>query len=161
MSFAMHKQVHPPTGVDHACAAYFTHPIGDGAPPNLVVTQANHLTVFAIRRESSAAGLSDAALGAAAVARAKAGGGGGETRASAGPGGEAGAGAHAAASDPTEDEAVSLEVVAEFDLHGAVGSIAVLRRRFGAPRSQRDALMIAVRESKLSVVSSTPRRCRS
>ena len=24
MSFAMHKQVHPPTGVDHACAAYFT-----------------------------------------------------------------------------------------------------------------------------------------
>ena len=156
MSFAMHKQVHPPTGVDHACAAYFTHPIGDGAPPNLVVTQANHLTVFAIRRESSAAGLSDAALGAAAVARAKAGGGGGETRASAGPGGEAGTGAHAAASDPTEDEAVSLEVVAEFDLHGAVGSIAVLRRRFGAPRSQRDALMIAVRESKLSVVEFDP-----
>ena len=51
---------------------------------------------------------------------------------------------------------MSLEVVAEFDLHGAVGSIAVLRRRFGAPRSQRDALMIAVRESKLSVVEFDP-----
>ena len=33
MSFAIHKQVHPPTGVDHAVAAYFTHPIGDGGPP--------------------------------------------------------------------------------------------------------------------------------
>ena len=69
MSYAMHKQVHPPTGVDHACAAYFTHPIGDGGPPNLIVTQANHLTVFAIRRESSTA--TDAQLGARAVARAK------------------------------------------------------------------------------------------
>ena len=52
MSFAMHKQVHPPTGVDHVRAAYFNDPIGDGGPPNLVVTQANHPTVFAIRRES-------------------------------------------------------------------------------------------------------------
>ena len=69
MSYAMHKQVHPPTGVDHACAAYFTHPIGDGGPPNLIVTQANHLTVFVIRRESSTA--TDAQLGARAVARAK------------------------------------------------------------------------------------------
>ena len=69
MSYAMHKQVHPPTGVDHACAAYFTHPIGDGGPPNLIVTQANHLTVFAIRRESSTA--TDAQLGARAVAQAK------------------------------------------------------------------------------------------
>jgi hypothetical protein len=37
-----------------------------------------------------------------------------------------------------------------------VGSIAVLRRRFGAPRNQRDALLIAVRESKLSVVEFDP-----
>jgi cleavage and polyadenylation specificity factor subunit 1 len=32
----------------------------------------------------------------------------------------------------------------------------VLRRRFGAPRNQRDALLIAVRESKLSVVEFDP-----
>ena len=93
MSYAMHKQVHPPTGVDHACAAYFTHPIGDGGPPNLIVTQANHLTVFAIRRESSTA--TDAQLGAQAVAQAK-------QAADA----DAGVGA---------DVEVSLEVVAEFD----------------------------------------------
>ena len=134
MSYAMHKQVHPPTGVDHACAAYFTHPIGDGGPPNLIVTQANHLTVFAIRRESSTA--TDAQLGARAVARAK-------QTASA----DAGVGA---------DVEVSLEVVAEFDLHGTVGSLCALRRRFGAPRNQRDALCIAVRENKLSVVEFDP-----
>ena len=68
MSFAIHKQVHPPTGVDHAVAAYFTHPIGDGGPPNLVVMQANHLTVFAIRRDPSADPSGDAALSAKAVA---------------------------------------------------------------------------------------------
>ena len=71
MSFAIHKQVHPPTGVDHAVAAYFTHPIGDGGPPNLVVMQANHLTVFAIRRDPSADPSGDAALSAKAVALAK------------------------------------------------------------------------------------------
>ena len=54
MSFAIHKQVHPPTGVDHACAAYFTHPIGSCAPPNLVVLQANRLTIYAIRRDGDA-----------------------------------------------------------------------------------------------------------
>ena len=134
MSYAMHKQVHPPTGVDHACAAYFTHPIGDGGPPNLIVTQANHLTVFVIRRESSTA--TDAQLGARAVARAK-------QTASA----DAGVGA---------DVEVSLEVVAEFDLHGTVGSLCALRRRFGAPRNQRDALCVAVRENKLSVVEFDP-----
>ncbi|ACO62465.1 predicted protein [Micromonas commoda] len=117
MSFAIHKQVHPPTGVDHAVAAYFTHPIGDGGPPNLVVMQANHLTVFAIRRDPSADASGDAALGA---------------------------------------KAMSLEVVAEFDLNGTVGSIAVMRRRSGAPRNQRDALLIAVRESKLSVIEWDP-----
>lgn len=134
MSYAMHKQVHPPTGVDHACAAYFTHPIGDGGPPNLIVTQANHLTVFAIRRESSTA--TDAQLGAQAVAQAK-------QAADA----DAGVGA---------DVEVSLEVVAEFDLHGTVGSLCALRRRFGAPRNQRDALCVAVRENKLSVVEFDP-----
>ena len=46
--------------------------------------------------------------------------------------------------------------MAEFDLHGTVGSIAVLRRRFGAPRNQRDALLIAIRECKLSVVEFDP-----
>ena len=147
MSFAMHKQVHPPTGVDHACAAYFTHPIGDGGPPNLVVTQANHLTVFAIRRES---GRDNATLAAAAVAQAKGGApwGKGEKAAA-----DADAGATAASA---RNEQVSLEVVAEFDLHGTVGSIAVLRRRFGAPRNQRDALLIAIRECKLSVVEFDP-----
>ena len=134
MSYAMHKQVHPPTGVDHACAAYFTHPIGDGGPPNLIVTQANHLTVFAIRRESSTA--TDAQLGARAVAQAK----------------------QAANADAIvgADVEVSLEVVAEFDLQGTVGSLCALRRRFGAPRNQRDALCIAVRENKLSVVEFDP-----
>ena len=128
MSYAMHKQVHPPTGVDHACAAYFTHPIGDGGPPNLVVTQANHLTVFAIRRKGSP--VSNDALGARAVA--------------------------SATGSDHDDTEVSLEVVCEFDLHGTVGSLCALRRRFGAPRNQRDALLIAVRESKLSVVEFDP-----
>ena len=133
MSYAMHKQVHPPTGVDHACAAYFTHPIGDGGPPNLVVTQANHLTVFAIRRERNSDAMSDLELGAKAVAA-------------------------ATGKDPAlnENMDVSLEVVAEFDLHGTVGSLCALRRRFGAPRNQRDALLVAVRESKLSVVEFDP-----
>ena len=103
-------------------------------PSNLIVTQANHLTVFAIRRESSTA--TDAQLGARAVARAK-------QTASA----DAGVGA---------DVEVSLEVVAEFDLHGTVGSLCALRRRFGAPRNQRDALCVAVRENKLSVVEFDP-----
>jgi cleavage and polyadenylation specificity factor subunit 1 len=149
MSFAIHKQVHPPTGVDHAVAAYFTHPVGDEGPPNLVVTQANHLTIFAIRREASASatttGADDTAAANAAVTAAA-------LAAVRSPEGGAGGGAAAAGGEAW----VSLEVVAEFDLHGTVGSIAVLRRRFGAPRNQRDALLIAVRESKLSVVEFDP-----
>ena len=53
--------------------------------------------------------------------------------------------------DDGSDGAESLEVVSEFDAHGAIGSVAVLRRRFGAPRNQRDALLIAIRERKLAV----------
>ena len=142
MSFAIHKQVHPPTGVDHAVAAYFTHPIGDGGPPNLVVMQANHLTVFAIRRDPSADPSGDAALSAKAVALAK------KKRKA--------ANADADDDDEDDDTQVSLEVVAEFDLNGTVGSIAVMRRLSGAPRNQRDALLIAVRESKLSVIEWDP-----
>ena len=148
MSFAIHKQVHPPTGVDHACAAYFTHPIGSGAPPNLVVLQANRLTIYAIRRDGDARDnpsgnatkeADDAAIAASLVADAI-----------------SGAGATASATIDADDAEVSLEVVAEFDLNGTVGSIATLRRRFGAPREQRDALLLAVRESKLSVVEFDP-----
>lgn len=147
MSFAIHKQVHPPTGVDHAVAAYFTHPIGDGGPPNLVVAQANHLTIFAIRREREAGGGDDnASMAAAAVAAVKSPGGAHGTNAV----------ANGASANSGGNQEVSLEVVAEFDLQGTVGSIAVLRRRFGAPRNQRDALLIAVRESKLSVVEFDP-----
>ena len=142
MSFAIHKQVHPPTGVDHAVAAYFTHPIGDGGPPNLVVMQANHLTVFAIRRDPSADASGDAALGAKAVAMAK------KKKAASADGDDD--------DDESDDSQMSLEVVAEFDLNGTVGSIAVMRRRSGAPRNQRDALLIAVRESKLSVIEWDP-----
>jgi len=73
---------------------------------------------------------------------------------------ELGAKAVAAATgkDPAlnENMDVSLEVVAEFDLHGTVGSLCALRRRFGAPRNRRDALLVAVRESKLSVVEFDP-----
>ena len=112
MSFAIHKQVHPPTGVDHAVAAYFTHPIGDGGPPNLVVMQANHLTVFAIRRDPSADASGDAALGAKAVAMAKK-----KKAASADEDDD---------DDESDDSQMSLEVVAEFDLNGTVGSIAVI-----------------------------------
>ena len=100
MSHAVHREVHPPTGVDHAASAYFSRPVGDGGDPNLVVVSANRVTVYAVRR--SAAG-------------------------------------------------ESLDVVSEFDAHGAIGSVAVLRRRFGAPRNQRDALLIAIRERKLAV----------
>ena len=119
MSFAIHKQVHPPTGVDHAVAAYFTHPIGDGGPPNLVVMQANHLTVFAIRRDPSADASGDAALGAKAVAMAK------KKKAASVDGNDDD-------DDESDDSQMSLEVVAEFDLNGTVGSIAVMRRRSGA-----------------------------
>jgi len=143
MSFAIHKQVHPPTGVDHAVAAYFTHPIGDGGPPNLVVMQANHLTVFAIRRDPSADPSGDAALSAKAVALAKK-----KRKTDGGDGDDE--------DDEDDDTQVSLEVVAEFDLNGTVGSIAVMRRLSGAPRNQRDALLIAVRESKLSVIEWDP-----
>ena len=48
-----------------------------------------------------------------------------------------------------EREAETLDVCGEFDAQGAIGSISVLRRRFGAPRNQRDALLIAIRERKL------------
>ena len=120
MSYAIHKQVHPPTGVDHAVAAYFTRPIGDGGPPDLVVTQANRLTVYAVRYDDG--------------------------------GGQSGGGVGGDGGGPQP----SLEVAAEFDLHGTVGSIAVLRRRFGAPRNQRDALLLAIRENKLSVVEFDP-----
>ncbi|CEF98575.1 Cleavage/polyadenylation specificity factor, A subunit, C-terminal [Ostreococcus tauri] len=106
MSHAVHREVHPPTGVDHAVSAYFTRPVGDGGDPNLVVASANRVTVYAVRRSND---------------------------------------------DDGSDGAESLEVVSEFDAHGAIGSVAVLRRRFGAPRNQRDALLIAIRERKLAV----------
>ena len=109
MSHAVHREVHPPTGVDHAVSAYFTRPVGDGGDPNLIVVSANRVTVYAVRR----------------------------------------------ADDGTNDEE-TLEVVTEFDAQGAIGSIAVLRRRFGAPRNQRDALLVAIREQKLSVVEYDP-----
>ena len=101
MSHAVHREVHPPTGVDHAVTAYFTRPVGDGGDPNLIVASANRITVYAVNRRG--------------------------------------------------DEE-SLDVCAEFDAQGAIGSMSVLRRRFGAPRNQRDALLIAIRERKLSVV---------
>ena len=114
MSHAVHREVHPPTGVDHAVSAYFTRPVGDGGDPNLIVVSANRVTVYAVRRE----GRKDA-------------------------------------DDGAKDEE-TLEVVTEFDAQGAIGSIAVLRRRFGAPRNQRDALLVAIREQKLSVVEYDP-----
>ena len=104
--------------MDHAVAAYFTHPIGDGGPPNLVVMQANHLTVFAIRRDPSADPSGDAALSAKAVALAK------KKRKTDGGDGDDD-------EDESDDTQVSLEVVAEFDLNGTVGSIAVMRRLSG------------------------------
>ena len=103
MSHAVHREAHPPTGVDHAVSAYFTRPVGDGGDPNLIVCSANRVTVYAVRRDG-------------------------------------------------EREAETLDVCGEFDAQGAIGSISVLRRRFGAPRNQRDALLIAIRERKLSVV---------
>jgi hypothetical protein len=110
MSFAIHKQVHPPTGVDHAVAAYFTHPIGDGGPPNLVVTQANHLTIFAIRREGTSGGGAwgddNASLAATALAAVKS------------PGGDDKNIGAKNASGNNRSQEVSLEVVAEFDLVG-------------------------------------------
>jgi len=101
MSHIVHREVHPPTGVDHACAAYFTRPVGDGCDANLVVASANRVTIYVVNRTT------------------------------------------------TEEK---LDVVCEFDAQGAIGSIAPLRRRFGAPRNQRDGLLIAIREHKLSVV---------
>ena len=41
-------------------------------------------------------------------------------------------------------------------LHADVESLAVLRRRSGAPKSQRDGLLVATREAKLSVVEWDP-----
>ena len=101
MSHVVHREVHPPTGVDHACAAYFTRPVGDGGDPNVIVVSANRVTIYAVNRTT---------------------------------------------------DAETLDVVCEFDAQGPIGSIAVLRRRFGAPRNQRDGLLIAIREHKLSVV---------
>ena len=54
------------------------------------------------------------------------------------------------------DGGTTLQSEASFTLHGVVESLAVLRRRTGAPRSQRDALLVASREAKLSVVEWDP-----
>jgi cleavage and polyadenylation specificity factor subunit 1 len=54
------------------------------------------------------------------------------------------------------DGGTALQSEASFTLHGVVESLAVLRRRTGAPRSQRDALLVASREAKLSVVEWDP-----
>lgn len=49
-----------------------------------------------------------------------------------------------------------LQLDATFSLPGRVESAAVLRRRSGAPRTQRDALLLTTREAKLSVVRWDP-----
>jgi cleavage and polyadenylation specificity factor subunit 1 len=54
------------------------------------------------------------------------------------------------------DGGATLRSEATFTLHGVIESLAVLRRRSGAPRSQRDALLITSREAKLSVVEWDP-----
>jgi len=54
------------------------------------------------------------------------------------------------------DAAAALQCEASFTLQAHIESLAVLRRRSGASRSQRDALLVATREAKLSVLEWDP-----
>jgi cleavage and polyadenylation specificity factor subunit 1 len=54
------------------------------------------------------------------------------------------------------DGASPLQCEATFSLQADIESLAVLRRRSGAPRTQRDALLLATREAKLSVLEWDP-----
>lgn len=97
-----YAELHGPTGVTSAVAAYFTRSVAQSGQPELLLAHSNVLRVLSV--------------------------------------------AH------TPDGGASLQCEATFTLHGVVESLAVLRRRSGAPRSQRDALLVASREAKLSVV---------
>ncbi|GLC77555.1 hypothetical protein PLESTF_001954700, partial [Pleodorina starrii] len=179
MTTCLYKECYPPTGVTLCEAAYFTHPpahppaaanaaataptaaaghdaaagaaaaaaaSGSGSgcggsgggfsvqQPNLVLVRTNRLEVYRLR--SSAAAAAAAAIMTDAATAAASGGGGG------GGGGSGGSGG------------ARLELVVSYHLHGVVESLAVLS---GGTSRRRDALLLAFREGKLSVLEWDPR----
>jgi hypothetical protein len=54
-------------------------------------------------------------------------------------------------------DGAALQCDASISLHAEVESLAVLRRHSGGPKTQRDALLVATREAKLSVLEWDPR----
>ncbi|KAI8464986.1 MAG: CPSF A subunit region-domain-containing protein [Monoraphidium minutum] len=128
MSYGIYKEFHPPTGVTHCVDAYFTH----AAP------------AAARGGAAAAAGGADADSGAApdlVIARA--------TRL------EVYAPAFGAGSRPGGPLGVCrLQLLGSFPLYGVVEDMAVLRGRAGA--GQRDAVVLAFRDAKVSVVEWDP-----
>ncbi|KAG6554300.1 hypothetical protein Mapa_004216 [Marchantia paleacea] len=159
MSYAAFKMVHAPTGVETCASAFLTHcPVGaegevvsqdvrsqyarlhgveEGGPPavvsslpNLVISKANVLEVYFIRcQEDHERSNGDAAVPISAIGQ---------------PGRRGG--------NMDGISAAWLELVCHYRLHGNVESMAVLSHRQDEGRRRRDAIILAFRDAKISVL---------
>ncbi|KAL6131908.1 hypothetical protein ACLB2K_070281 [Fragaria x ananassa] len=147
MSYAAHKMMHWPTGIENCAAGFITHSRADFVPripqiqtddldsdwpaprreigpvPNLVVTAANVLEVYVVRVQEQ-----DTARGSRASGESKRGGL---------MDGVAGA---------------SLELVCHYRLHGNVMTMAVLSSGGGDGSKRRDAIILTFEDAKISVL---------
>ncbi|KAL6123334.1 hypothetical protein ACLB2K_075856 [Fragaria x ananassa] len=147
MSYAAHKMMHWPTGIENCAAGFITHSRADFVPrispiqtddldsdwptprreigpvPDLVVTAANVLEVYVVRVQEQ-----DTARGSRAYGESKRGGL---------MDGVAGA---------------SLELVCHYRLHGNVMSMAVLSSGGGDGSKRRDAIILTFEDAKISVL---------
>ncbi|KAL6127024.1 hypothetical protein ACLB2K_075069 [Fragaria x ananassa] len=144
MSYAAHKMMHWPTGIENCAAGFITHSRADFVPrispiqtddlhsdwpaprreigpvPNLVVTAANVLEVYVVRVQEQ-----DTARGS------------GESKRGGLMDGVTGA---------------SLELVCHYRLHGNVLSMAVLSSGGGDGSKRRDAIILTFEDAKISVL---------
>ncbi|XP_050387838.1 cleavage and polyadenylation specificity factor subunit 1 [Argentina anserina] len=147
MSYAAHKMMHWPTGIENCAAGFITHSRADFAPrlppvqsddldsdwpaarreigpvPNLVVTAANVLEVYVVRVQEQEAGRGYKAST--------------ELRRGGLMDGVAGA---------------SLELVCHYRLHGNVKTMAVLSGGGGDGSKRRDAIILTFEDAKISVL---------
>lgn len=155
MSYAAYKLSHAPTGVENSCSAFLTHSAGSSAQtpgipitlddgvllqnggskspplpnlPNLIISKGNVLEVYRVRVEEADPKSSKATGGSAPPSAARRGG--------------AMAGISSA----------WLELVCHHRLHGNVESMTVLHHGRDDGRKRRDAIILAFREAKLSVL---------
>ncbi|KAM5557150.1 cleavage and polyadenylation specificity factor subunit 1 [Rosa sericea] len=148
MSYAAHKMMHWPTGIENCASGFITHSRADfvtrippiqtddldsdwpaarreiGPVPNLVVTAGNVLEVYVVRVQEQDAG----ARGSRASGESKRGGL---------MDGVAGA---------------SLELVCHYRLHGNVMTMAVLSSGGGDGSKRRDAIILTFEDAKISVL---------